>query len=815
MNHWQYTFPFSAFGSLAAGISLACGEFPVVNEDGDTYDSHPSAVVRDDGSTWIAWHAYHRNRDSVLARHIGPEGDPGPIHEVSDPDTPVNGPPQIVATANTVWVVWPASAGKDHAWQIQARRFPDEKKTWQPIETVSGPAERAIYPAAWADEKTETILVAWSGHRDGRFRIRCRQCSASGSWLAPIDVSPDEVNAFRPAIEAGPGPDGAEKVVRVFWDQYDGDTGNYTVKGRAVLPRKTAIEQVSPPGEHCLTPTALATSRGLFVAWLRKADVIGGPGIISQMHTLQAGRRSANGSWTVVRDADGGDAAAELTQGLMAKVQPNIVATGGYLGRRVAPLLLDAGDSVWLLWERKSNHGGSTPNNLGDLLGRPIEGGEHWGVPVRLHQERVDYHLTHPAIASADGKFSCLASKLPRNYRRRYERFEFDLSETTPFEQDEWTGWNPVALPIPEEQPGRQAVTIDDKEYKLYWGDFHCHSGLTADAEGEPDEMMYYARDRARLDVVAFTNNDFIYDVPLTQYEYALGNMLAQVETRPGEFIAMPGFEWTSRVPGIEGVPDGDPANYTPPYKNKSYPNHRSVVYPPSGGPLVHYHEVDNDIAVLNEAVRRAGGITLTQHAAFRASGHPVEVGMELTSGWGNYINKVPDLFHDPLNGKARLGFVACGDTHRRAPGLAGALTGLYLEELSAEAVLDALRNRRCFATAGSKILLDSRANGAFMGEDTTAPERQATLTLRAVGTRPIRSAILIRDGEQIASFKGTEDRKKDVTFTHVDRGLESGTHWYYWEVRQEREAPLWLPGNAAAAHGHLAWSSPHWVVAP
>ena len=783
---------------VVVALTDGYGAGHIVNADGKTYDSHPSATVLKNGGIWMAWHAYHRNHDRVLVRRMSATGQAGPLHEVSRPDILVNSPPEIVATRDSIWVVWTANV-RGHEWQIQSRRFSRKNQKWEAIETVSSSTEAAIYPAIAKTDQRGSIAVAWSGHREGEFRVRFRQWRAGQSWSAPVDISPPGVDAYRPAIEGG----------YIFWDEYDGS--KYAVKGRGVQPRLGDIEAVSQDAADCLTPTALSTPQGLYVAWLRKADVIGGPGIVSQMHTLQAARRNSRGAWQIVRDANGGDSAAELTQGLMVRLKPTIVATGGYLGRRTAPMLLAADDSVWLLWERKSDHRGSTPHVVGDLLGRAIANGS-WGERIQLHTGRLDYHLPHPAAADKDGSFPCLASKLPREERRIYELADFNLKQHTPFKQDAWTDWKPVQLPIAAEQTPRRSVAINGEVYRLYWGDFHCHSGLTADAEGQADEMMFYARDRAKLDVVAFTNNDFIYEVPLTAYEYAVGNLLAHVESIRRRFLALPGYEWTSRVPGIEGVPDSDPSSYTVPYQNKSYPNHRSVIYPPAGGPLIHYHENGNSIDDLHNAVQRAGGLTLTQHPKFRRSGHPVEVGLELTSGWGNYINRVPSLFHNALKEKPRMAFVACGDTHRRTPGLAGALTGLYLKELTPEAVLDALRNRRCFATAGSRILLDSRANGSFMGQDTRASGGLAKLSLHAIGTRPITKAILFRNGKPVATFEESSG-KKDVTFTHTDRNLSSGTHWYYWEVHQEGEVPLWLPGNNQAAHGHKAWSTPHWLI--
>ena len=476
-------------------------------------------------------------------------------------------------------------------------------------------------------------------------------------------------------------------------------------------------------------------------------------------------------------------------------------------------MLLADDDRVWLLWERKSNHRGSTPSVSGDLVGRPGVNGR-WQEPVVLQQKRVDYHVMHPPTAES-GKVKMLASILPKRGIRHYETYELNLNDQQPVQQEDWIGWQPVDLPIDEELTLRRTITANGKTYKLFWADMHCHNGLTANAEGQPDEMQVYARDRAQLDVVVFTNNDF-YQVPLTQYDCELGNLFAKTfsavavagHSRP--FLSLPGYEWTSRIPGVTSASLDDPNNWLPPYQNRSYPNHRSVIYPAGGGPLVHFTEVGNDITKLNEAVQQAGGITLSQHPAFKLSGHPVEVGLELTSGWSNYIASKPALFHDSLNTGARLCFTANGDTHRRAPGLSGALTGIYAEELTAEAILDALRNRRCFATMGARIFVDTRADGAIMGRDLTSTDGTVKLTVSAIGTRPIVEATLIRDGQKIRTVKGNGAHAFFATVTDDD--LSSGTHWYYWRIHQERDAPV-LPGNLMAAHGHLAWSTPHWVV--
>lgn len=787
-------------GFVLSFCPRAAAQSVTINPNAATYDYHPSAAKTPDGAIWAAWHAYSHGRDQILARIISADGTAHALHTLSDAGA-AHGPPTLVVdNQGVVSVVWTALI--DDRWRIALREF--RGGAWSEVSWLSDLTNDAILPTA-IYRRDGSLLVAWSGYRNGRFQIRARVVSGGISGAA-FGVSTAGLHAYRPVlVEQG-------DHVWVFWDQYG--SGNYSIRGRQVFPAMRDTQQISPEGENCLTPTAIANDAGIYVAWLRKIDVMGGPGVVSQWHTFHAAAWQDN-TWKQIETPEGKTTAAELTHGLMAKIEPKAIATGGYLGPRLHPMWMQDGERVWLLWERKANHRGSTPTVSGELIGRPLRTADCvWEERVLLQQGRIAYSVVHPSEA-ADSRLLTLSSALPRRGLRTFATQDVDLELAQPFEQDAWVGWTPVDLPVKTEIPPRQEITVGDKRYKLFWADMHCHNGLTADAEGEPDEMHHYARDRANLDVVVFTNNDF-YNVPLTQYEFQLGHLLAttfssEASQAGREFLSLPGFEWTSRIPGTGTASIADSGNWLPPYQNRSYPNHRSVVYPPSGGPLVHFTEVGNDIAKLNSAVQAAGGVTLSQHSAFKLSGHPVEVGMELTSGWSNYIASRPQLFHEPLNKGARLGFTANGDTHRRAPGLSGALTGIYAEELTADAILDALRQRRCFATMGARIFVDSRASGALMGRDVTTVDGRVVLSVRAIGTRPIVSMTLIRDGREVHHVEGNGALELQATFE--DDKLSSGSHWYYWRIRQERDAPV-LPGNLMPAHGHLAWSSPHWVNA-
>jgi hypothetical protein len=205
---------------------------------------------------------------------------------------------------------------------------------------------------------------------------------------------------------------------------------------------------------------------------------------------------------------------------------------------------------------------------------------------------------------------------------------------------------------------------------------------------------------------------------------------------------------------------------------------------------------------------RRAGGVAIPHHQKWALTDRTCDTNVEVTSGWAIYFRQ-PERIHRALDEGHRLGFVGTSDNHRRCPGLGGGLTGIFARELTPAAILEALAERRVFATTGSRIVLDSRVAGAPMGAAVPI-SGPAELVLRARGTGPIASATLVRDGTEIRTFPGGGERDLEIAFR--DDAAPPGPHWYYWRVAQEGNPPEYV-SNVKVARGNLAWSSPHWVV--
>ncbi|HTM50381.1 MAG TPA: hypothetical protein VL285_16925 [Bryobacteraceae bacterium] len=694
------------------------------------------------------WNSYFQGAERILTATATRNGR-GRVQELS-PGRGVYYKPVLAGR----WAFWSTQRGRE--WKITGRE--QEGASWKPaVDLADG-----LMPAA-ISTPAETAL-AWE---DGAGRIRAR-VFARRRWSAPVPVS-DAADSHRPALSILP-----EGEVWVFWDAWT--ESEYAVYGRRLLPSLGTAARLSPTGRSCLNTAA----RGALAAWVSTRDVEGG-GVLDHWDTLQATVRR-KGVWMLPDDV------ADLRFGLLAQIEPP-GHMSGYSGRRRHPMLVEAAGAQWVLWERKSIHDGPS-QTPGQLCGRSWRNGE-WSPPVVLHEGMVDYRV--PSDGRAEhGKLTVLA----KNTQHGYSSFGVDLNAGREIRSGEWPGWKVTRLPAGPAAP-RQSIMVDGKRLNLYWGDLHVHSALTPDAEGEPDELLHYGRDKARLDVMVISDNDAnswmnrhgsYRNHLLTASRFALSGYYSRRFTQPGRFVALPGYEWSQRT-------DDDK------------PNHRTIIYAGDYTPIVRHPENGGDFQDLCDAVEAAGGVMNTQHEVYRLVNRPCDANIEVASGWNIFFQQ-PEKIHGDLTAGYRVGFVATSDGHRRDPGAGGGLTAIYAPELTPQAVLEALREHRVYATNGSRTFLDARANGRMMGQDLVS-SGPVELSLKVTAPGKIARAVLVRDSAEIHVAAG--DGRRAIAASFTDRPA-AGAHWYYWRVELEGSVPGY-PGNMKAAEGTLAWSSPHRVV--
>ena len=729
----------------------------LVNPDRHGFTVQPSFDVQSDGSVRFVWNTYanHRERLYTTSFRDGKRS----RTQILSPEDGIYWMPSYVADGeDSGWAVW--QTRRDGVWRIEGRRLQDG--FWRPTQMLSERGKDAATPAAIMTG--QGLLAAWEDHSVKPQRIAVRRPSGAVELVSPADR-----DCYRPALAEHGGEAWA------LWDCYEGL--DYAVYARRLSGG--AATKLSG-GSNAMDAAALALHDGrLVVAWVAQSDV-SGKGAIDQRRRVEVAALDG-GRWSAPR------VVADLAHSLLSRLEPAVTAIWGFAGRRLSPMLVEQDGKPWVLWERKlSSEGRST--DPGVLLGLPLDAAG--AAPVELHVGLVQYD------ARVEGGQALIAGLDPtRNLLIQPLSFE----TARPAEPFEISGWQPIELPLPHWRSAeRPSIEIDGQTHYLWWGDLHVHTTLTADAEGEVDELMHYARDKAAMDVVVMQENDAsswldandqgaYRNQVLTDSEYALSVYLSRTYAEPGRFVALPGWEWSDRTD------DG-----------KS--NHRTVIFAGDTAPLIRHTEED-DFEALCDLVEAAGGVMHSQHPDFRLVDRPCEGNIEVAAGWGVYINK-PDKIHADLSAGYKAGFVATSDGHRRNPGVGGGLTGIWAPELTPAAMLEALKDHRTYATNGNRLALDARANGVFMGRDVAASGAvELTLSARSP-LRKIVRAVLVRDGKE--AYEATGDGLT-LDARRVDRPGE-GFHWYYWRVELEGESPDY-PGNIKVAEGHLAWTSPHRVT--
>jgi len=742
--------------ALAFALAASAQHIPrplLVNPDHHGLPVQPSFDVQSDGSVRFVWNTYENHRERLYTTSF--KNGRRSRTQILSPEDGVYWMPQYVADGeNSGWAVW--QTRRDGVWRIEGRRLEDG--FWEPVVLLSEKGKDALIPTASVEQGR--LLTAWEDQEAQPQRIVVRH--SDGRTEA---VSAPDRPCYRPAL-AGEW---------VFWDCYEGR--DYSIYARQISGG--AVQKISG-ASNAMDATGLRLSDGRVVAaWVAEDGVIG-KGAIDQRHRIEVATLS-EGRWIEPR------AVADLGHSLLSRVEPQVTAIWGFAGHRLAPMLVEGADGPWVLWERKlTSEGRST--DPGVHVGKPLAGGDEMEIRAGLVQYDVARHGDQILMAGFDPTHNLLIQPL-------------DPDSTVEAEPFEITGWEPIELPLPHWGYGdgeRPSIEIDGETHYLWWGDLHVHSTLTTDAEGEVDELMHYARDKAKIDVIVMQENDAsswldsnaqgaYRNQVLTDSEYALSVYYSRKYTEPGRFVALPGWEWSDRTD------DGNA-------------NHRTAIFAGDTAPMIRHTEED-DFEALCDLVEAAGGVMNSQHPTFRLVDRPCEGNIEVAAGWGVYINQ-PEKIHRDLSDGYKVGFVATSDGHRRNPGVGGGLTGFWAPELTPEAILQALKDHKVYATNGSRLVMEARANGSFMGEDVEA-SGPVQLTLKAGSPKaPIVRAVLVRDGDEVFSAPG---QGLSLAAEYTDEPAP-GFHWYYWRVELDGESPDY-PGNIKVAEGHLSWTSPHRVT--
>ncbi len=550
----------------------------------------------------------------------------------------------------------------------------------------------------------------------------------------------------------------------VIWDSYNGK--DYNIFARIYDGKWLDILRVSNNKGWDLKPTCAPYDEdNIIVVWINKIDVTSSEGIIDQKHSIRGAFIGKDGQ---IKDIG---YLADLNHGILAKLSPTPEGVWGYMGRRRYPMIktTEHNSRAYILWERKLKRDEGTTKASGELCALSIIKGKKEKL-LSLHRGMIFYDVDSKKKIQND-KFIAGALKGRFDEERKFSIFEIDTGKSYPhLGYEKYDEWRKIFLPLDESK--------NYKKKNLFWGDIHVHTGNSTsdDAQGELDEIYHYARDKALLDFIAVTDNDS-YLLDMKESEWLFDRFYADFFNEEGKFVVLQGFEWSSA---------GD----------RGKVNHRSVLTSSVPKDIPRWTLIGAEIENLVKIAEEKDWILHPHHQKWRLSKSICEKNIEVTSGWDIYIEKGEEIFQ-ALNNGFMGGIIGGSDSHRRNPGLCGALTALFIKKLTRKSVLEALRKSQCYATNGSRIIINFLLKKNF----SDYPE----FIIEIISPEIINKIKIIRNGEIIISKNVMSKR---ISFKWEDNNLKEGRHWYMLRIKINRPDTFY-PSNLAIARGGLAWAGP------
>ncbi len=340
-------------------------------------------------------------------------------------------------------------------------------------------------------------------------------------------------------------------------------------------------------------------------------------------------------------------------------------------------------------------------------------------------------------------------------------------------------------------------TTMAEPGMQVYFGDLHNHTSYS-DGSGTPAEALAAGK-AAGFDFMAISDHSYA----ISDSEWA--DTLSAVNAATGsDFVGLRGFEYTQ---GAEGhinvwnserhatrtnVPGCTYCDYTPNLEAGTtvtgfYPWLVSPVNTPldSAGEVMQfnhpgwinfndwfYHPEVSGIAKLEEVGNGSGTSYVFSEAEFIRS---------LDYGW-------------------KLGATNNADTHSTYWGVnTDHRTGVLMPELTKMALLEALRQRRTFASEDKNFTLTMKANGAWMGSEIA---NTGSIAFDISGMDP--------DGELASLVELITDQGKTIASTvpstasftwEPDINITTGVHYFYIKATQADgdkivTSPVWTLGS-------------------
>jgi hypothetical protein len=702
--------------------------------------------------------------------------------------------------ANRPWAVW--SAQVDGNWDLYASRWTGS--SWTSPDRLTTDPQPDIYHAMATDSNGNLWLV-WQGFRNGKSDIFTKRYTGE-TWTESEKVSASPANDWGPAVAAD-----RQGRVYVAWDSYD--KGNYDIHMRrwdgsgwsAISPIASTLKF------EAYVSLAVDGQNRLWAAW-NEAGMDWGKD--TGFLPIKQGTPLYKDRWMAVAVYDGNTWQEPLAA-------PETSLPPGMRDHNDLPILTAAHDGrVWLSFRHRLLRILDVPPNTPahraawEIYFTTYEN-EQWRPAMQAPFSGGRQDMRYGAVATPNGMFAAW----PMDHRD-FEEFLYTRAEV-------FTGRIPLfpasSAPVklkPRLQPDlklfpthyteaedlkriqNHELDYGGKKYRIYRGDTHRHTEFSMDGnnDGSLLDAYRYAIDAAELDFLLVSEHNGASG-PDKEYINWLLQQMADVMHVPGKFTPFYGYE-----------------------RSLSYPNgHRNVLLTSRGIPTLPIPESEakaqTGAQALYAYLKKYNGIAISHTSAssmgtdWRDNDQEVEPLVEIYQGdrVSAEYEGAPKAAHagNPASapgGFRPLGYVWNAWAKGYKLGVQAASDHLSTHisyactistDFTRDGLINAMKARHSYG-ATDNIILDYRmkANGKeYLQGDITDVKGDFTLTIKVVGTAPIRQLDIIRGKQFLLTRQSLE---KELNFEFRDGKPLEGESFYYVRVHQVDD--------------QMAWSSPIWI---
>jgi len=761
--------------------------------------------------------------------------------------------PAISAAGGRACAAWCGCHPETGRWSVFAAYSPDGKKWGEPV-AVAGGARPALNPSVALDPDTGAAWIAYEDWGDGSVRLSRFD---GGAWSRPEKISGGGRN-FRPKAIVTAAEGKHRGAAAVAWDSYRG--GQYDIymslAGSGGRPGDEIRVTRCGSWDSC-ADIAEDLDGNLWIAWTRASSEHGDTNAMRDIH---------------VKFFDGADWRYPSVPGFKysaAWLDRAIAVTGRKpAGRRAREKCRDKrrdgnGRITWYTVNRSPRLGVDGRNRVyvfyigcdpayPPILARlkyRVYSGDRWSRPRRLPRgpdgamaSLRDYSVVlagrsiegawERAKLNTSGEVLSIRRTVPvpvvnrtgRRYRVKGEKYPEKV----------FPGWKKA--PVTGRRP---TVVIGGEKHSLLFGDMHAHSSISIGVD-PPDFSYHFARDIARLDFFALSENDCLFcGTPGTE---ALIAFLPGVFSS-GDFTCFPAHEFVSSAMGhrvmvfehggdVRMFPSGmlnsirsEMANTTEQLYNFLAGGENTPGAGPGGRVMVWPHNMinlGNDFSSFDGDLEPVYDVASLHYPAERRFDEYRDTGG--ARGANRILELMISLSRIPSGGRKKSGgggwrysFRECLDAGFR-PGASGSsdshtcnsvgrvATGAWCAGSGRKEILDACFQRRTFAcdsglrmtevldtdpyTGGGRedhpyARFDARvyAGRGFMGSETSpvsAPLIRVEVSAPDAGG-PVDEIVIVKDGREVhkAAPGGSA-----ATVRWRDEDWKPGKHYYYARIR-------------------------------